>query len=300
MFGYIRTDTPEMRVRENEYYRAVYCGLCKAQGKCTGQCSRFTLSYDVVFLALLRMAVTGEKPTFKSGNCIAHPFKKRAYAEFCDSLAYCSYAYAILAYGKNIDDLYDEKGGKRLKARLAKPFTAHMRKKALKKNFKELDESVREGLRLLSETEKEKMASVDVPAERFGEIMSDILSYGLEGTDAKIMKNIGKHLGRWIYIIDAADDLAEDLERKRYNPFACLYGNQPLTPEQRESVAVSLKLELMSAEPAFDLLDFDEIPDIEGIIHNIIYSGMPDVAERVLEINGKCRKTNKKPSKGKK
>ena len=207
---------------------------------------------------------------------------------------------SLIAFGKNIDDLYDEKGGKRLKARLAKPFTAHMRKKALKKNFKELDESVREGLRLLSATEKEKMASVDVPAERFGEIMSDILSYGLEGTDAKIMKSIGKHLGRWIYIIDAADDLDEDLERERYNPFACLYGNRPLTQEQKESVAVSLKLELLAAEPAFDLLDFDEIPDIEGIIHNIIYSGMPDVAERVLEINGKCKKANKKPSKGKK
>ena len=54
MFGYIRTDVPEMRVRENEYYRAVYCGLCRAQGKCTGQCSRFTLNYDIVFLALLR------------------------------------------------------------------------------------------------------------------------------------------------------------------------------------------------------------------------------------------------------
>ena len=63
MFGYIRTDTPELRVRENEYYKAVYCGMCRAQGKCTGQCSRLTLSYDMVFLALLRLAVSGENPT---------------------------------------------------------------------------------------------------------------------------------------------------------------------------------------------------------------------------------------------
>ena len=170
----------------------------------------------------------------------------------------------------------------------------------LKKSFGDLDKAVNEGLKLLSETEKERLASVDVPAERFGNIMAEILSYGLEGTDAKIMQNIGKHLGRWIYIVDAADDLDEDLERERYNPFACLYGGKPLTTEQKESIAVSLKLELLAAEPAFDLIDFNENPDIEGIIHNIIYSGMPDVAERVLEINGKTKKNKKKPSKGKK
>ena len=68
MFGYIRTDVSEMRVRENEYYRAVYCGLCRSQGKCTGQCSRFTLNYDIVFLALLRLAVNGEKIEIKKGN----------------------------------------------------------------------------------------------------------------------------------------------------------------------------------------------------------------------------------------
>ena len=130
MFGYIRTDTPELRVRENEYYKAVYCGMCRAQGKCTGQCSRMTLSYDMVFLALLRLAISGENPTIKSGRCIAHPFKKRPYLDFCDSLAYCAYASALLVWGKTSDDISDEKGLKRLKARLTKPLARRMRKKA--------------------------------------------------------------------------------------------------------------------------------------------------------------------------
>ena len=68
MFGYIRTDTPELRVKENEYYKAVYCGLCRAQGKCTGQCSRMTLSYDMAFLALLRLAVNKDSPIIKKGR----------------------------------------------------------------------------------------------------------------------------------------------------------------------------------------------------------------------------------------
>lgn len=296
MFGYIRTDTPELKVRENEYYQAVYCGLCKAQGRCTGQCSRMTLSYDAVFLALLRLAIKGERPEIKQGRCIAHPFKKRAYMSYCDTLAYCAYAYAILAYGKTVDDLADEKGAKRLKARLSKPFTKHMRKKALKK-YVDLDRKVNEGLRRLSDTEKEALPSVDIPADRFGELLADIVSYGLEGTDEKIMRNIGRHIGRWIYIIDAADDHKEDLEKNRFNPFTCLYEGNELTEEQKRDVAMSLRLELLAAEPAFDLIDLDENPNVEGIIKNIIYRGMPDVADRVLELDGKSKRRKKSKKK---
>lgn len=294
MFGYIRTDVPEMRVRENEYYRAVYCGLCRSQGKCTGQCSRFTLNYDMVFLALLRIALEGKQVEIKRGRCIAHPFKKRAYVTHCEPLAYCAYAAAILTHGKVADDLVDEKGFKRFKASLIKPFTSHMRKKALKK-YAELDERVASGLRKLSKIEAEGLASVDVPADAFGEILADILCYGLEGTDEKIMRNIGRHVGRWIYIIDAADDLDEDIKKNRFNAFAKLYGGR-IPDDERESVANSLRLELLAAEPAFDLIDYNELYDIEAIIGNIMYLGMPNTAERVLGLkcDDNCDDSNEK------
>jgi len=298
MFGYIRTDTPELRVRENEYYRAVYCGLCRAQGKCTGHCSRMTLSYDMVFLALLRLAISGEKPEFKKGRCMAHPFKKRYYMTSCPSLEYCAYAYALLVYGKTADDISDEKGTKRLKAKMVMPFAKHMRKKALKK-YGALDKSINNGLKALADIESKKLRSVDIPADSFGDILAAILSYGLEGNDAKIMKNIGHHIGRWIYIVDASDDHEEDLKNNRFNPFICLYGDQALNELQKESIEASLKLELLSAEAAFDLLDFDGNRDIEGIIQNIIYRGMPDVVERVLELNGKTKSTSRKNKKNK-
>ncbi len=286
MFGYIKTYAPELRVRENEYYRAVYCGLCRAQGKCTGQCSRMTLSYDVAFLALLRMAINKGEYTVKRGRCPAHPFRKRAYIDYCEPLAYCAYSAAILTYGKTVDDIYDERGFKRLKARIAKPFMSHMRKKALK-DYAELDKRVFDGLKNLSEIEKQKMASVDVPADAFGDILSDILSFGLDGNDEKIMRNIGRHIGRWIYIADAADDLSEDIKKNRFNAFACLYGGE-IPDEERQSVADSLRLELLAAEPAFDLVDYDNMPDIEGIVNNIIYIGMPKVAEHILGLDESC------------
>lgn len=298
MFGYIRTDTPELRVRENEYYKAVYCGMCRAQGKCTGQCSRMTLSYDMVFLALLRLAISGENPTIKSGRCIAHPLKRRPYLDFCDSLAYCAYASALLVWGKTADDINDEKGLKRLKARLTKPLARKMRKKALK-HYSELDEKINNGLKKLSEVEKEKLPSVDAPATRFGELLADILSFGVEGDNEKILRSIGLHVGKWIYIIDAVDDIEGDLKNSRFNPFICLYGAQNLGEDQKRLVATSLKLELLAAEPAFDLIEFGENPNIEGIIKNIIYRGMPDMVNRILELDGKSKRGGKKTSQDK-
>ena len=170
MFGYIRTDTPELRVRENEYYRAVYCGLCRAQGKCTGQCSRMTLSYDMVFLALLRLAVSDEKIEFKRGRCIAHPFKKRTYLAFTEPLAYCAYATALLTYDKIKDDLADEKGMARLKARLILPVAKGM-KRRVPDSFAALEQSIAQKLTALSRLEAEALPSVDAPADLFGDIL---------------------------------------------------------------------------------------------------------------------------------
>ena len=295
MFGYIRTDTPEMRVRENEYYRAVYCGLCRAQGKCTGQCSRMTLSYDIAFLALLRLSISGEDPEIKRGRCIAHPFKKRAYVARCQTLDYCAYATAILTHGKIADDLHDERGGKRFKARLISPIAKKMRKKALV-NYRELDEKVTLGLRELAEIESQKLQSVDIPADKFGDILADVLSYGVEGQSAKILKNIGKHVGRWIYIVDAVDDIKEDAKKNRFNPLICLYGESELNADIKKEISDSLRLELLAAEPAFDLIEYNGNVNVEEIIKNIIYRGMPNAADEIIGL--KCSKNTKKKARG--
>ena len=297
MFGYIRTDTPELRVRENEYYRAVYCGLCRAQGKCTGQCSRMTLSYDIAFLALLRLSISGENPEIKRGRCIAHPFRKRAYLARCQSLEYCAYAAAILTHGKIADDISDERGGKKFKAKLLSPIAKKVRKKALV-NYRELDERVTLELRELAEIESQRLQSVDIPADKFGDILADVLSYGIEGQNAKILKNIGKHVGRWIYIVDAVDDIEEDAKRNRFNPLICLYGDSKLHADRKKEISDSLRLELLASEPAFDLIEYNGNTNVEEIIKNIIYRGMPNAADEILGL--KCSKKTQKKARGKK
>ena len=307
MFGYVKADIPELKVREKEYYRAIYCGLCRAQGKCTGQCSRFTLSYDMAFLAAVRMAVMGNYPEFKRGRCIAHPIKKQPYAKLNAELEYCAYATSILSYGKCLDDIDDERGGKKLLAKLVRPVIASGRRRAIRakksklgaggyspKDLMRLDAFVREKLAELSDFEiHSKVASVDIPAEIFGDILSEVAAFGAIGNQRKILKTIGYNLGKWVYMVDAADDCKEDKEKGRFNPFLKIYDGDLPNIEQRSVISDALKVQLSALEPAFDLIGYDS-RDMEGIVNNILYIGMPKSAERALGLLCDCKDNKEK------
>jgi hypothetical protein len=133
--------------------------------------------------------------------------------------------------------------------------------------------------------------------------MAGLLSHGLTGNREKLARKIGLHVGRWVYILDAADDFADDLKEGRYNPLACLYadlladgGTKELPPQKREELKIALLNELTELECAFDLLDGEENPDVAGILRNILYMGLPREAERVLfgEHCGACAEGNEK------
>ena len=284
MFGYVKTNNAELKVKEYELYRATYCGLCKSMGKCTGQCSRMTLNYDFVFLVLVRLALSEQKTDIKQKRCFVHPFKKRNCMANNPVLSYCAGASAILNYQKVVDDLNDENGARKLRARLALPFVAHSRKKAFKKDplLKTLDESVSERLRELSSQEKNNSASVDIPANCFGKLLGEIMSFGFEGADARIAYELGRNIGAWIYIADAIDDMREDMEKGRYNPFIKLYDGKLPDAEQLESISYAIKNHLYGAEAAVDLIQ-TEHEAIKNIIQNIIYLGIPERTDGIIK-----------------
>ena len=297
MFGYVKVNSAELKVKEYEFYRGAYCGLCRAMGKCTGQCSRMSLSYDFVFLALSRLAICNKKVEFKQKRCLAHPFTKRNSMVRNDVLDYCAEAAAILNYQKIADDLQDERGFKKFRARLILPFVSHARKKALKKNssLKELDDAVSEELKVLANIEAEGGASVDTPADSFGRLLGKIMSFGFDGSDARILYEIGNAVGAWIYIADAIDDMRDDKEKKRYNPILRLYNGNLPSAEQLSLMYDAIKLKLMGAEGAFDLMS-PENEMIQNILANILFIGIPDKTEDIL-LSYKDNKNNE--SKGK-
>lgn len=286
MFGYVRTSASELRVREHEYYKGTYCGLCRAMGKCTGQCSRMSLSYDVLLLSLVRITLLREPTSFEQRRCLVHPLKKRNMMKRNETLDFSARVSALLTYHKVKDDIADSGFAKRTLTRIfVLPFAAVARKRAIRRDpsLGELDARMAECLSRLTALEKERVASVDIPAGIFGELLSDIVSFGLLGAQKKIAENIGKSIGKWIYIADALDDMRDDLKTKNYNSLIEIYGGKLPTNEQIGDVAAALKNELMRAERALELADFDGYETVKNILFNILYLGMPEKIRAITQ-----------------
>lgn len=292
MFGYVLVDKPSMRMREYEYYSATYCGLCHAMGKCTGCMSRLTLSYDMTFFALLRESISGASAEFEKKRCVRHPIKAVKTLKIDEQLEYCAYVGGILTTKKIADDVSDERGYKRALASLLAAVFSGVEKRS-DSALPLVAGYVAERLKALSEVEKNKVASIDVPADIFGDIMAKLLSYGFEGEQALVAKNVGKRIGRWIYIADALDDYERDISSGSYNPFVLLYGAQPFTDDDILSISCMLEAELAMAVDALDLLDSDTDRDRSEIIRNILCLGMPASVKRICE-RGKDKDNKKK------
>lgn len=292
MLGYVRAQIPELRMRDYDCYRALYCGLCHHMGKCTGQCSRMALSYDFVFLALVRISLSGEELTMKKKRCIVHPFKRRLTVVNSAALQYCADATAILTYHKCRDDVTDEKGFKRLRGRIASLFFKGGYRRA-RKRYPALDRVACERLSALRTYEQNEVAvpSADAPASVFGDVMAAFFCEGLEGADARIAANIGQDIGRWIYLVDAADDFHADRKAGAFNPYLRLFGNEP-TDEDWNTVGVAMTRLLTDAERAFVLIDPHETAELHELLCNILYLGLPATAEKILKqtAKGKAQK----------
>lgn len=199
-----------------------------------------------------------------------------------EALAHSARCAALLNYWKVRDDRADERGFKRLRAMLVQPFMAIGRRRA-RRVYGQLEAQIASHLAQLSALERDNTDSADLPANAFGALLRDICAYGLEGTQAKLAAAIGYHTGRWIYLIDALDDRAADAERGSYNPLNLMYGTSALTAEQTETFSAHLTEELMEIESALDLTDGDAFPEGMALLRNMLYLGMPRVAEAILQ-----------------
>lgn len=226
MFGYVKPRREELLVRQAEYYRAAYCGLCRTMRKRCGFFTSFALSYDFAFLTVMRTALSGRLPIIEQKRCPVHPMKKRSTFAESEETDFCAAAAVLLVYRKLMDDISDEKGLKKFKALLAKPIFAGGRRKVLRRHpeLKSLDSAMADLLEELSLTEKEKASSADRPAEIFGRLLGEITAFGYEGSKKTVSAELGRAVGHWIYLADAADDLSEDFRKGRYNPLLDLYG----------------------------------------------------------------------------
>lgn len=270
MFGYVKPWLPELRVREEATYRALYCGLCRTMKRTVGRLSTLSLSYDFVFFLICRLRIAGQTPTATPRRCPLHPIRRRPMIDAGGIGEIAARISALLTYDQLRDDLRDRGAKRRLRARLLLPIFSRARRRA---NLPDLDAEFRRCLDSLDAIERANNPSADAAAETFGELLGAAFAYGLDGDDARILYEIGRHTGRFIYVADAAEDYDDDRRRKNYNPLVTANEGRDLTGEEKNALHTSLLLELTGLERAVALLP-PKRDDLSEITDNILYIGL--------------------------
>lgn len=275
MFGYVRAVTAVLPPEEQARYKAVYCGLCRALGARYGRVAQLTLNYDFVFLALL-LAPPGETEKTAQYRCPAAPWKQKTVWLGDAALDAAADATVILVWWKLQDAIRDGGWGERLKSRsVALTLRRHYRLAAQRRP--EFDRVAEDCLRELHRLEVANTPSLDRPADAFARLLQAAAIEVSPTARQSAVAQILYHVGRWIYLADAWDDLAEDRAAGNYNPLLARYGDraEQMQDALRETMHVSLGL----ANTAYTLLDWGVW---EPLLGHILQTGLPAVEEAVF------------------
>lgn len=283
VFGYVRLNKPEIKMGEYEQYRGIYCTLCRRLGRRYGLHARMTLSYDSTFLALLQMALEDAPPDFCPGRCSFNPVKRCLKCRNTAAIDRAADLAVLLTYYKLQDTRRDEGFWKRLGATLLLPLAALDRRRAAKRQ-PAAETHIAAMMAAQRAVETAHTASVDAAAEPFARLLEWMAAdTARDDTERRILERFGYCLGRWVYLMDAADDLPEDLSKNRYNPYIFARniqkGNEQAVREAREYAAGALNASLAECIAAYNLLNPRRF---DGILRNILEQGMPAAMRRVI------------------
>lgn len=289
MFGYVKAYKPELKIKDYETYRGVYCSLCNQLGKQYGLWSRFTLSYDLTFLAVLRMAVQTPCVSFEKARCPFNPAKKCA--KVCgdrETLDFSAAVSMLLFYFKVEDNISDSGFFKRFAYRLIYPLAKSGYKRAYKK-YPDIADFIAQAMQKQGEVEREKTQSIDLAADSTAKALAAIFKFGVtDEKQALVLDRLGYCVGRWVYLTDAFDDLEKDAESGDYNPFAYKYDLYGCDSQKIKQLKPQIKKELEvtanEAQKAFELLDINRFEDI---LVNILYDGMEQTVTNVSKDGAK-------------
>lgn len=288
MFGYVRAFKPYLRVCEYETYQAIYCGLCKEMARLTGQASRFALSYDVTFLAVMNMSVNDIPVTARRMRCPVHPINKRLCVYDNKGLMYPAFVSALLAHYKLSDDISDGKNYQKLLAMGANAGIDNgYRRAALK--YPELDKRISELMKLQAEHENKREPVLDIACDPTAQMMREVFGGLTKDVQKRVkLEKFGYSLGRFVYITDALDDLRSDIKKNCYNPLALTDGikitdGRISDDDYKRIVEITdLSINLSLAEIADSFVDLD-LKMYRATLDNIIYVGLRNVYELVRE-----------------
>ena len=265
MFGYIAINKAEMKFRDFDIYHAYYCGLCKDFKERYGRSGQITLSYDMTFLIILLSGLYEPPAEDSIRNCVAHPFQKHA-ARTNEITQYATDMNIVLSYYKCLDDWTDERKWKgRLRAAALRG-----RDKMVEARYPEKAEHIYTLLEHIHLYEKAQEPDVDLASGCFGEIMGEILACRKDEWEDDL-RRMGFFLGKFIYLMDAYEDMEKDEKDRNYNVF--LLRRKKLSDDEAFEQEAYQILQMMMAECS---RIFEKLPILEHaeILRNILYSGV--------------------------
>ncbi len=257
MFGFVVANLDKLSREQREYYRACYCGLCKALGAQHGAVCRATLTYDMTFLILLLSSLDDEETRLDTFRCAVHPLKTHP----CFTSRFTAYAAdmnVILAYRQKMDDWQDD----RKFAALSQARLIGRNAQRISRNYPRQSTAIDSALRDLSRMEKDGVTVPDMPANVFGQLLGEIFVYEDNSPKEQELRAFGYALGRFIYLMDAALDFRQDIIHERYNPLIAVPSGE------HEGI---LQMLMAQVTACYELL---QIRQNSEILENVLYSGV--------------------------
>lgn len=282
MFGYIRPNKPELLIRQWTHYRSVYCGLCKQIGRDYGQLPRLSLTYDLTFLALLMIALADIQPRISQAGCILNPVGRKPMMDTNPILEYCAAVSVMLAWNKGLDDRDD---GHRIRG-TAGVWALQTAARKAGCSYPGVRDRIRQMIERLHRLEQGP-PNLEA-ADCFGKLLETVFEQASQivfaaprensadpySTQKQAMARLGFDLGRWIYLMDAIDDLESDKDNGNWNPFLLLREDHVRQEASDRIAAIEQQLDRTAA-----LLDYRRDA---ALIANIMQQGLPTVREQIL------------------
>jgi hypothetical protein len=263
MFCYVNADKNEMTDEERSTYQAYYCGLCRELKRQAGAGAQICLNYDITFLAILLSGLYEPDEVTEPFRCRLHPTKKRFFHE-SEVMQYAASMNIVLSYYKLLDDYQDDHKTSRKK--IANRFEPVV--KRVCEEYPRQTQAIEDFVRDLSDAEYRQEDNLTVLSALSGDMLGELFCYKEEDVWNESLRSMGYYLGKFIYLLDAYDDMEKDRKNHNFNPMLRAIDKDPSYDAFCRQVLVSLIAECTK--------EFERLPILKNasILRNILYSGI--------------------------
>lgn len=289
MFGYIYPFKLDLKIKHFNTFKSYYCSLCHEIKLNYGNIPRISINFDTTFMAILLDSFSNNHKTIEKKVCLIHPVEKKLIVKNNQSINYASHITMILTHNKIIDDINDENN---LFLKFILPISNRYIQK-LPKNLDKIKELIFNNLNELKILESsDNNLSIDEFSHPFSNLIKNIFNFyaksnNMDENNLYHLENMGYNLGKWIYIIDAFNDIEKDFKNKSFNPILRLNGIKLTDNINILEFKNSIKDKFLSLLTYINLKCLENFKKLSitknyDLIENILQLGMPFKTDKIV------------------